>query len=105
MFTGALNNEQSLSEIDLYTDVHDDHIDDDIQNDDDIQQDDNEEDDDEEDDENDDEDDEFLEDVAIATLKSRKYKRIKKKDITEQEAEEFNQILRKANLTVRDLIK
>ncbi|CAH0592439.1 unnamed protein product [Chrysodeixis includens] len=107
-FVSALNNEQSLSEIDLYTDAHDDNIDDDdVQNDDNIHHDENvEDDDDDEDDENDDDDDdEFLEDVAIATLKSRKYKRIKKKEITEQEAEEFNQILRKANLSVKDLIK
>ncbi|KPI94859.1 Zinc finger protein 782 [Papilio xuthus] len=69
---------------------------------------DNDEDDDEEyetDDDDDDEDDEYLEDVSIAELKQIKKKRIKRKSLTEEEAVEFQKVLQKSNIKVKDIVK
>lgn len=52
-----------------------------------------------------DDDDEYLDKIAIAALKPVKMKRIRRKEITEEEAEEFNQVLRKSNLKVKDFVK
>ncbi|CAB3239980.1 unnamed protein product [Arctia plantaginis] len=92
----ALNNDASLSVIDAYPDSSENN-DLDIQNDD-VDLEPNE-------DEEDDTDDEYLDKIAIAALKPVKRKRIKRKEITEEEAEEFNQVLKKSNLKVKDFVK
>lgn len=92
LFAGALNNIASLSVIDVYPDssenndldMHNDDVD-------------------PNDDEEDDTDDEYLD--KIASLKTVKRKRIKRKEMTEEEAEEFNQVLKKSNLKVKDFVK
>ncbi|KAJ8736375.1 hypothetical protein PYW08_007031 [Mythimna loreyi] len=83
----ALNNQATLSVIDVFHDSHSDHDDTDNPN---------------ADEDNDDED--YLDDIAIAELKPKR-KRVKRKDITEQEAEEFRQVLKKPNLKVKDFVK
>lgn len=87
-FTGALNSEAALAVIDVFPDGHSDHGDADIHN----------------ADEDNDEDDDYLDDIAIAALKPKR-KRIRRKEITEQEAEAFSQILKKPNLKVKDFVK
>lgn len=74
--------------IDVFSDPHSDHNDADIHNGDDIN----------------DDDDDYLDNIAIAALKP-KHKRIRRKELTEKEAEEFNQILKKPNLKAKDFIK
>lgn len=83
-----MNNEATLTVIDAFPDSHSDNNDADIQND----VDDN------------DEDNDYLDVIAIEELKPKR-KRITKKEITDQQAEEFNQILKKPNLKVKDFVK
>lgn len=92
----ALNNETTLAVIDDYpqssnnddVDVHNDGLDIQMGNDDD-----------------DDDDYEFLDKIALAALKSVKGKRIKQKKITQEEAKQFNELLKKPDLKVKDFIK
>lgn len=43
--------------------------------------------------------------VTLATLKKTKIKKIKRKQITEEEKIEFRNILKKSNLNVKDFVK
>ncbi|XP_075972574.1 uncharacterized protein LOC142974257 [Anticarsia gemmatalis] len=95
----ALSDEAALSVIDAYPETSDNH-DIDLNNDD-VDHHNNDDD----DDEDDDTDDDFFENVAIAALKDVKMKQMRKKDITEEEAEEFNKVLKKPNLKVKDFVK
>lgn len=80
----ALNNDASLSMIDIFPDRQsaDDEVD--MHNDD---------------------DDDYLDDIAIASLKPVKRHRKKRKEMTEKETEEFNNVLKKPCLKVKDFVK
>ncbi|XP_063395646.1 zinc finger protein 718-like [Cydia fagiglandana] len=52
-----------------------------------------------------DEDDDDLDDVAIASLKEIKQKRIKKKVISEEDSMKFSELLKQPNLKVKDFVQ
>lgn len=81
--TGELNNEASLSELLVYDgndNFQEDHVDVD-------------------------DDDDYLDDIAIASLKNITKKNSKKKVIIEKDSEEFKEILKQSNLKVKDFVK
>ncbi|XP_047023687.1 zinc finger protein 391-like [Helicoverpa zea] len=86
----ALNNDPSLSVIDAFPDSNDEHDDIDIHN---------------VDVKNDDDDEDYLDDIAIAALKPIKTKRITRREVTEQDTEKLNQVLRKSYSKVKDFVK
>ncbi|PZC79144.1 hypothetical protein B5X24_HaOG216834 [Helicoverpa armigera] len=86
----ALNNDPSLSVIDAFPDSNDEHDDIDIHN---------------VDVKADDDDEDYLDDIAIAALKPIKTKRITRREVTEQDTEKLNQVLRKSYSKVKDYVK
>lgn len=46
-----------------------------------------------------------LSDVTLATLKETKAKRVKRKVLSEVEEDEFQKLLKKSNLNVKDFVK
>ncbi|KAJ0182533.1 hypothetical protein K1T71_001902 [Dendrolimus kikuchii] len=73
----ALNNESALAELDVYDDSL--HVEED--------------------------DDDYLDDIAIASLKEMKRKKVKKKELTDKDFEQFNELLKRNNLKVKDFVK
>lgn len=46
-----------------------------------------------------------MSDVTLATLKETKAKRVKRKVLSEEEEDEFQKLLKKSNLNVKDFVK
>lgn len=49
--------------------------------------------------------DDYLDDIAISSLKEMKKKKVKKKELPEEHAEQFNNLLKRSNLKVKDFVK